>query len=332
MPRLSAIEVEEDERTVPPAHHHLGRARDWDEEPPEPRKSRLGFWFVMICLAGALLGGAWYFYPRLEAYRSQLNGLPETLSAIRERMGAAEQRLGDLPAQIESLKERAAGASQRLEQKLNSGLEQARKGTRDLAVSMRREMLEAIGAQEKTVALRFKEVEARQQAEAARSAQLEQQLAQVNQRMAAMTEDANNARTAGARESQELREQIRQTDGRVAQVASFNDRPRERFEVSRGKTQQIGPGIFLHVSGVNPRYRRYHGWLQLVNDGKILWLRDQSVLQTVAFYAGEKGLRHDLIVTALTGGGVSGYVVFPSVGESGGVPRTGTPAGMAIGQ
>jgi hypothetical protein len=88
----------------------------------------------------------------------------------------------------------------------------------------------------------------------------------------------------------------------------------------------------LHVSGVNPRYRRYHGWLQLVKDGKILWLRDQSVLQTVAFHAGEKGLRHDLIVTGLTEGGVAGYLIFPSVGESGGSPKTGAPAGTTVGQ
>jgi hypothetical protein len=328
--KLSAIEVE-DERPVPPAHH-VGRVRDWDEEPPEPRKWRLGFWFVMICLAGALLVAGWYLYPSLEQYRSQLNGLPEAMSAFRTRIGETERRLGDLPAQIESLRERAADASQRLEQKLNSGLEQARKGTRDLAVSMRREMLDAIGAQEKTVALRFKELEAQRQADAVRSAQLEQQVAQLNERMATMTEEANNARTAGTRESQDLREQIRRTDGRVAQVASFNDRPRERFELSRGKTQQISPGILLHINRVNPRHRRYDGWLQLVNDGKFLWLRDQSMLQTVAFYGGEKGLRHDLIVTGITEGGVAGYLILPSVGESEGAPKTGAAAGATVGQ
>jgi hypothetical protein len=211
----------------------------------------------------------------------------------------------------------AAKATQRLEEQVAAGLKQVRNSTRDLASTLRREMQAAIGAQEQTVTARFSELEARRQAETARAARLEQEVAQLSQRLAAVTDDVNNVRTAGVQDSQQLREQLRATDTRVERVASFNNRPRERFEISRGRTQQIAPGIFLHINRIDSRFRRYHGWLQLTEDGKILWLRDRSVLQTVAFHAGKNTLRHDLIVTAMTQGGVAGYLILPSRGESG---------------
>jgi hypothetical protein len=40
------------------------------------------------------------------------------------------------------------------------------------------------------------------------------------------------------------------------------------------------------------------------------------MLQTVPFYTGEGALRHDLVITALNRGGVAGYLIFPSKGES----------------
>ena len=205
-----------------------------------------------------------------------------------------------------------------------AGLEQARKGTRDLGVSLRREMSDAIGAQQKTLATRLEELEAKQQAEAARAAGLDHQVAQLNQRVAVLTDEMQTVRALGASESQQLRAQIRETDGRLNRVASFNNRPRERFEASRGKTTQISSGIYLHFTRVDPRFRRYHGWLQLVNEGKILWLRDQSVLQTVAFNTGTGTQRHDLIVTALTEGGVAGYLILPPQVES-------APSSAAVG-
>lgn len=311
--RLASLNVD-NEQTVPPARHP-GRIRD--EEPPEPRSSRFGFWFAMICLAGALVGGALYLYPRLAEYGSQLNGLHGALAGIRERMGETERRVGELSPEIESFKANLADAGRRLEQKLNSGMEQARKSTQDLAASLRREMLEAIGAQEKAADLRFRDLEARQQTEAMRSARLEQQVAQLNRQLAGLTQDVDDKRNASARESEVLRNQVQQADNRLDRVSSFQDRPRERFEVSRGKSERIAPGIYLHVTRTDPRYRRYQGWLQVVNDGKIVWLRDKSVLEAVTFHAGQRNGQYDLVVTALNQGGVAGYLILPSVGESG---------------
>jgi len=296
------------------------RRRREEDEPPERHRSRLPLWLVIAGLAAAMTGGAWYVYPRLRAHDSQLigmGGLPAALKTVGDRVGETERRLEDVTAQIGSVQQLAASVTQRVQAQVTAGLKQARDGTRDLGIALRREMQEAIGAQEKTVTARFSELEARRQAEAARAARLEQEVAQLSQRLAAVTEDVNNVRTAGLADSQQLREQLRQTDGRVERVASFNNRPRERFEVVRGRTQQIAPGILLHINRIDPRYRRYHGWLQLVDEGKILWLRDRSVLQTVAFYAGKGALRHDLIVTAMTEGGAAGYLILPSRGESG---------------
>ena len=309
----------EREGTVPLSPR--SRRRQIEEgEPPVNHRSRLPLWLAIAALAAAITGGAWYAYPRLSAYDSQLtgaSGLPSAVRTVGARVGEAERRLGDLTAQIGSAQQLAASVTRRVQAQVAAGLQQARDGTRDLGIALRREMQEAIGAQEKTVTARFSELEARRQAETARAARLEHEVAQLSQRLAAVTDEVNNVRTAGVQDSQQLREQLRATDTRVERVASFNNRPRERFEISRGRTQQIAPGIFLHINRIDSRFRRYHGWLQLVDDGKILWLRDRSVLQTVAFHAGKGTLRHDLIVTAMTEGGAAGYLILPSRGESG---------------
>ena len=314
MSTFSTFDLERERNVAPPNRSRPWRQDDDDMEPPEHHRSRAPLWLAILGLAGALAGTSWYTLSRQKEHGDQLarmRGWAEELTGVRNRVGAAEQRIEAMPQEIDSVRQGVAA----MDQRLTAALERAGKNLRGLGVALRNEIRGTAETQRQAVQARLGLLETERQSEAARAAWLEQQVAQLNQRLAGVTEDLNRVQNAAALESQQLRAEIRRTDGRVTQVASFNNRPRERFEIWRGKTQEVAPGILLHITRVDPRYRRFHGWLQLVDEGKILWLRDQSVLQTFAFVAGRNALRHDLVVTGLTSGGVSGYLILPPQSE-----------------
>lgn len=315
---MPASPVLDQEREGPPSFSRQVR----DLDPPEGGRSRFWLWFAIFVLTCGLLAGGAYWQSRLAGHDglfSQLKGWPAALELVRQQVAAAEQKLSALPGQFQSLSARLNG----LEARLAAGLDRAQKSTRDLGVSLRNQMGSEVAsarrdARDQAAALhaRIGELESQRQAEAARAAQLEQEVARLNARLSGIDSGVETLRGASARESNDLREEVRRTAARVAEVANFNNRERTRFEAARGTTQEISPGFRLHITRTDPRYRRFDGWLQLVNDqGRFLWLRDQSMLQTIAFYAGENTLRHDLVITDLTSRGVVGYVIFPRKGE-----------------
>jgi hypothetical protein len=180
---------------------------------------------------------------------------------------------------------------------------------------------------------RFRQLEEQRQAEATRSAELERNVADLNEKLAAVTSDLNTVQASSKRAQQsaekdsvEIRRELQRTGDRVSQVANFQNRRRERFEVVPGREQEIAPGMLLYISKVEPRYRRFKGWLRLTETGTTLWMRDESVLQTVSFHAGKGALQHDIVVTDMSKGSVAGYLIFPANGEMAGSQLASTPS------
>jgi DNA-binding transcriptional MerR regulator len=265
-----------------------------------------------------LVAAGRYGQHRLNADSDRLDVLDQRmgkLAGIEDRVAKIEQHGTALFQEVSAFTDRLAG----LDQKLSARLEQAQRTTRDLGVSLRREVRSVMSAQAEQNETRFAKLETSFDRETLQRTQLEREVAQLNRQLAAANDNINSLQNATTRESQQLRQEIHATDGRLTQVASFNNRPRERFEVSRGETQEIAPNILLHITRIDVRYRRFAGWVQLVDQGRFLWLRDQGALESIGFYAGEMPLRHDLIVTGLTSSGATGYLIFPRLGESAGV-------------
>jgi hypothetical protein len=89
-------------------------------------------------------------------------------------------------------------------------------------------------------------------------------------------------------------------------------RERVDFELAKGQTQEVVPGVSLRISGTNPMYQRYRGSLWLLQDRRTLWLRDQSVHQPVRFFHKETGEPYELVVTDVTKKFVIGYMLVPA--------------------
>jgi hypothetical protein len=94
------------------------------------------------------------------------------------------------------------------------------------------------------------------------------------------------------------------------------DRDRVDFELAKGQTQEIAPGVTLRISGTNTMYQRFRGSLWLLQDHRTLWLRDQSVYQPVRFFHKETGEPDELVVTDVTKKFVIGYLLVPAQREA----------------
>jgi hypothetical protein len=95
-------------------------------------------------------------------------------------------------------------------------------------------------------------------------------------------------------------------------LADTVNRNRIDFEVSRNKTQEVAPGIFLTVRDTNVERQQINGWLQISADGRTVWLRDQSAQKAMIFTTKHDERSHELIFTRVGKQGVAGYLLIPA--------------------
>jgi len=89
------------------------------------------------------------------------------------------------------------------------------------------------------------------------------------------------------------------------------NRNRIDFELSRNKTQEVAPGIFLTVRDMNVERQQINGWLQISAEGRTVMLRDQRANKPMVFTTKRDERSHELIFTRVGKQGVSGYLLIP---------------------
>jgi len=115
--------------------------------------------------------------------------------------------------------------------------------------------------------------------------------------------------TVGASPNPERRLQNVSSNTRL--LADAVDRNRIDFEISRNKTQEVAPGIFLTVRDTNVERQQINGWLQISEDGRTVWLRDQSAKSVMIFATTHDERSHELVFTRVGKQGVAGYLLIP---------------------
>lgn len=83
------------------------------------------------------------------------------------------------------------------------------------------------------------------------------------------------------------------------------------FEVRKGSSRQLAPGISLGLTGTDPYAREIDGWMWLMPDRRTIWLRAKGTHSPEVFYSGADGLRRELRITRVTDQSVSGYLLVP---------------------
>jgi hypothetical protein len=119
------------------------------------------------------------------------------------------------------------------------------------------------------------------------------------------------AREESGRNLSSVRQQEETNAREVGALSQRLDRQRIDFELAKGQTKELAPGISLQIRGTNVAHQRYHGALTLAQGHRTVWLRDQSADEPVRFIHKEGEAPYELVVKDVTKKSVAGYLLTP---------------------
>jgi hypothetical protein len=286
---------------INPMLHH--NENEWSTDRPEAyeyhsRGKSVALWIIVLILAAVLGALVYYGYRTVKTQDiriTQTFGGQGALSTLGQRADALESKIQDLTGGWQDLGQRMT----KLEGRVAASAKATRKYAETLTQQLHQEMTAEIEARTSTLDARLQKVESEQAAERVQMEQVEANLKQ----------EISTAREENGRDLAGVRQQEETNANGVSTLSQKLDRRRIDFELAKGQTKELVPGISLRVRGMNPAYQRYHGALWLQQDHRTVWLRDQSVNEPVRFFHKDGGEPYELVVTDVTKKAVAGYLL-----------------------
>jgi chaperonin cofactor prefoldin len=238
---------------------------------------------------------------------AQLFGDRATVNMLSQRVDSAESKLLDVSGRWEGLTQRVTT----LEGTVSRSLQQNRKYAQSLTDKLHQQITAELDARTSVLDVRLRQVESEQTAQRTQIAQVEGEL----------RHEITSAREETDRDLSGVHQDVETNSRSLNSLSQRMDRKRIDFEVAKGRTIELVSGVELEISGANNQYQRFRGSLWLLQDRRTLWLRDESVNQSVRFYHKEGGEPYELVVTDVTQKhSVVGYLLVPVQKE----PAVGT--------
>jgi hypothetical protein len=266
----------------------------------EYRRTSNATWVVTVVLAVALVGLTCFGYFTLKKTDMQLTQVLDNQTArntLGQRVDTAESKLLDVRSRWEGLTQRVT----LLESRVNRNVQQTRKYAEGLTEQLREQVGTELEARTSVLDGRLRQVESEQTAQRSQLARVEGELRQ----------QFTSAREQTGRDLSGVHQQVDNNARNLGSLSQRLDRERVDFEVVRGRTTELVPGVSLQISSTNNQYQRFRGSLWLLQDRRTLWLRDESVDQPVRFYHRAGGEPYELVVTDVTKHSVIGYLLVP---------------------
>lgn len=280
-----------------------------------PRKARGAILaLVPLLLLAAILGGYRNGRPAFQESRALLGRIPamqQWLASLSSRMDDVDRRLGIWTSERDGLKERMA----KLETRLQGNIQLARRAALEAASQAGVRLQAEMDQRTQETRARIDQIESAQQSEEARLARLQEEIIGVrhdmNRQMALARQENARELSGFSRRFADLSAQVNHSRSDWEALAQQVDRRRIDFEANKGRSQEIAPGVSLHVTHTDTSFRRFDGWIWLSADRRALWVRGQGVQQPIVFYSKRDGPPDDVVITNITKKGVAGYVLIP---------------------
>jgi hypothetical protein len=295
---------------------------EMDERWEQVRHRHRFFGVVVILLALAIAGLAWFFYPmiqRHEATLAQFPGVQKTVDGFGDQMKAADSKLDSKLADWSTRQEQLRGRMDQATRDLRTRIEAARKQTSEASTALFERIQSEVANQVDGIKTRLASLETSRDSDRTQIAGLQQELGQVRSQLADQAKelatvrgqvDQNAAATdrqlAGVKENQQ--HDRRDFDAFTDKVAMR----RVDFEVSKHHSRELAPGISLGVDGTDVSYQRISGWVWVMPDKKTIWLRQQRTQDPVVLSNTPDGRKRELVITSVAKDSVVGYVVVPA--------------------
>lgn len=297
----------------------------WTEDQPidihreRQRRGHSKVLWALVLILGAALGGLAYYGSLVvkdqDGQIAKLFGSQGTLATLGQRADAVENRLQGMAGDWQALTQRMT----KVEGRVTAEAQQTRKYAETLTQQLHQQLSAEIDARTSPLDARLRQMESEEANQRAQMAQLQTNEANLKQEISSTREDNSRAISG-------MRGQEEDNARGVSALSQKLDRQRIDFEMAKGQTKELAPGIDLRIRGMNPAYQRYHGSIFLLQDHRTVWLKDQSVNEPVRIFHKDGGEPYELVVTDVTKKAVAGYLLAPAKPEAAAAALTGGQA------
>ena len=287
--------------------------------------------FVVLVLM--LAAAVWYAYPILKRHDSSLAQLAHTQQSLNKIDGNLQQQQSTL-AEWSNDRQELRDQVSKLGQGMQSRFEVMRKETGRAAENLFRSAQAQFERQIEAVRSRITALESSREADQTRIAALQEQLGQVRSELTEQTSQLNEVR-------RQMEGRDAATETRLASLQDSAQRDRQRvdaidnrlamnridFQVAKGHSRDLAPGISLGITGTDVAFHRVSGWMWVLPDRRTIWLRQQGAQEPVEFYSYSDGKKRELVITHVAKGAVDGYLLIPK--EAAAPESASSPAGTS---
>ena len=291
------------------------------------RRSSRALWGAVAILAIALGAVSWYGYRTAEEHTRQFAKFPaieESLQAVGQRFNAAEDKFQAWASDWKGVGDRLG----KLEKRVTSDFQLAKNYAKEQANEVHRQMVAELDNRTEWLQARLGRIESNEESQRAHLARLQEEIAQTRQEMnQQIAEQIAEVRRETGRDLDNLYQRSAGTRSDLDAMARKLDRRRVDFELAKDANRELVPGISMTLQKTDVSYQRVEGWVQLIPEGRFLWVRGQGIQQPLTFYKQEDSRPYELVFTRITKDGAIGYLVTP-----GGQPVDSSASGSSRGE
>jgi predicted nucleic acid-binding Zn-ribbon protein len=310
--------VPKDETSLSSIHEEREAERRWQSS---QRRHRF-LSAAVILLTAVIAGLTWYAYPLMTnqgASLARLSGIEPLVNALGVELKNSDSKLADLSKNHEDLRQQM----DKLGHELRARLVSAKQQTSDATAAMMRNIETELEAQTSKLRDQIASLESTRDTDRRRIGSVQQDLNQLRAEVARQAEElaATRRQMDGNRSSTDqqladLQESERRNRTDVDQIANNLAVERVSFEVSKGHSQELAPGISLKLTGTDVSFHRVSGWMWVMPDRRTIWLQSQSVQEPVVFYGLEDGKKRELVITQVARNSAVGYLILPKAAQA----------------